>query len=186
MAPIDTTSILQFVGALGAGGLTMLIILRLFQDRRQEEAAVNLREELTRRYNEASEEIRQLKAEVNSLWEAQRIDRAYIGELEEYISLSMAAMAEHKVPPVAPRPVRPRWAREGSMTDSEEVKLRKTLTDRLTDDEVEVLAHDLGVHDLRGNTRTGRVLALINTVRTQKLQDALYQWLQDNRNDIKV
>lgn len=111
MWQLDQSNIFQYLGVLGVGGLLMEIVRWwLSRGQRQEDAASKLRDELTRRYDDASQEISALRAKVDELWEQRQADRSYIDELEEYVTRLVVLMTEARVGPLPPRPSRRRRA----------------------------------------------------------------------------
>jgi hypothetical protein len=71
-----------------------------------------------------------------------------------------------------------------TVTDRDEVRLRRVLVDRLRPDELKTLAFDLGCEDLPDGTQSKQVIALMDYVRTRHLWPQLIKWLADNRKDI--
>lgn len=185
MWPQDAPSAFTFVGVLGVGGLLMQLIHLAFQRTQDgDDTPAKLRDELTRRYDDATQEIRDLRGEVDSLWDARREDHAYIDELEEYVGRLIAVLTERKINPIPSRPQR-RRAREAALTDRDEVGLRKVLAERLEAEELRSLAYDLGCGELRGTTKAELARALLDFARQRQQGAALRQWLADNRPDIK-
>lgn len=113
MLPIDGTNIFQFLGVLGVGGLLMEIVRWILsRGQRQDETATKLRDELTHRYDDASKDLRELRSEIDELWEARREDRIYIEELEDFVARLIQVLNEHKISPIPTRPVRRRGGKE--------------------------------------------------------------------------
>ena len=72
-----------------------------------------------------------------------------------------------------------------TVTDRDEVRLRKLLVDRMELDDLKTMAFDLGCDDLRGTTQGEMARALLDYVRTRRLWPQMLKWLADNRPDIK-
>lgn len=144
-----------------------------------------LRDELTRRYDAALKEIRELRDEVDRLWDARGEDRSYIDELEEFITSLITVMLEHKVEPIPPRPKR-RRASTGAASDKEEARVWGVLGERLETNDLKVLASDLGLRNLRGGTFEEMALAVRDFVRTRGRWAELLKWVADNRSDIQL
>lgn len=73
-----------------------------------------------------------------------------------------------------------------TVTDRDEVRLRKLLVERMELDDLKTMAFDLGCEDLPDGTQSKQVIALMDYVRTRHLWPQLIKWLADNRPDIKV
>lgn len=165
---------------------TVLVVALLDRVRgRSQGVEDRLRDELTRRYDAALKEIRELRDEVDRLWDARTEDRTFINELEDYITRLVTVMTEHKINPIPPRPVRRRVTRE-DMSDRDEVKMRRLLVDRLQVGEFKTLAFDLGLGELTGETTSELARALLDLVRTRRKWADLTKWLADNRPDIQL
>lgn len=165
---------------------TVLVVALLDRVRgRSQGVEDRLRDELTRRYDAALKEIRELRDEVDRLWDARTEDRTFINELEDYITRLVTVMTEHKINPIPPRPTRRRAQRE-VVSDRDEVKMRRLLVDRLQVDDLRTLAFDLGLGELAGDTTGELARALLDLVRTRRKWADLTKWLADNRPDIQL
>ena len=72
-----------------------------------------------------------------------------------------------------------------TVTDRDEVRLRKLLVERMELDDLKTMAFDLGCDDLRGTTQGEMARSLLDYVRTRRLWPQMLKWLADNRPDIK-
>ena len=72
-----------------------------------------------------------------------------------------------------------------TVTDRDEVRLRKLLVERMELDDLKTMAFDLGCEDLPDGTQSKQVIALMDYVRTRRLWPQMLKWLADNRPDIK-
>lgn len=166
---------------------TVLVIVLLHRVRGRSQGIEDcLRDELTRRYDDALKEIRELRDEVDRLWDARGVDRTYIDELEEFVTRLITLMTEHKVTPIPTRPARRKNARAGQVSDKEEARVWGALSDRLDTDDVKTLASDLGFRNLRGDTFEDLVLAVRDYVRTRGRWADLLKWVTDHRGDIEL
>ena len=75
---------------------------------------------------------------------------------------------------------------ELTVTDRDEVRLRKLLVERMEVEDLRTLAFDLGCEDLRGETAGEMARALLDYVRTRRKWPQLQKWLADNRPDIEA
>ena len=166
---------------------TVLVLVLLDRVRgRSQGLEDRLRDELSSRYDAAIKEIRELRDEVDRLWDARGVDRTYIDELEEFVTRLITLMTEHKVTPIPARPARRGSGRGGAISDKEEARVWGILSERLDADDLKVLASDLGLRNLRGGTFEDMLLAVRDFVRTRGRWVELLKWLTDNRPDIKV
>jgi hypothetical protein len=72
-----------------------------------------------------------------------------------------------------------------TVTDRDEVRLRKLLVDRMEMDDLKTLAFDLGCDDLRGTTQGEMARSLLDYVRKRRMWTQLLKWLAENRPDIQ-
>ena len=124
----------------------------------------------------------------------ERADRAYRALERDYGRLVawgyQVQSAWMRVAPGEPCPPMP--LRNGDtptaamMSDRDEVRLRKLLTDRLSDDDIRTLAWDLGFDNLPDAAKGERVKALLDYVRQRRKVTDLVKWLADNRADVDL
>ena len=125
----------------------------------------------------------------------ERADRAYRALERDYGRLvDWGFQVQRILSRCAPtEPVPPMPLRNGdtptaapTLSDRDEVRLRKLLTDRLSDDEVDTLAWDLGCDSLPDAAKGEKVKALLDYVRQRRKVTDLVKWLHDNRADIDL
>ena len=75
---------------------------------------------------------------------------------------------------------------ELTVTDRDEVRMRRLLVDRMEVEDLKTLAFDLGCNELRGATQSEMARSLLDYVRTRRMWPQLLKWLADNRPDIQA